>query len=220
MKKIIILSFLAFMTGITFPKAQDTDVKDPKAKAILDKVSAMTKSYTSLKAEFIYSMENKDEGISEKQEGTLLLKGDKYRLEIAGQEIICDGKTIWTFLKSEDEVQISEPENEEGSINPTNIFTIYESGFKYKFYKETSQAGIAIEQINLYPVNANDKSYHTVRLSIDKNKKQLISIRIFSKDGSEYTYKIKKLTTNLPVEDSHFTFKSSDYPDVEVIDMR
>ena len=59
-----------------------------------------------------------------------MLKGDKYKLEIAGQEIICNGNTLWTFIKDAEEVQVNEPEYEEGSINPANIFTVYENGFK------------------------------------------------------------------------------------------
>ena len=193
---------------------------DSKAKIILDEVSVKTKSYTSIKAEFTFSMENKADNISESQEGTLLLKGEKYRLEIAGQEIISDGKTVWTYLKDAGEVQINEPEYEEGAINPTNIFSIYEEGFKYRFFKEEIQDGRSVQLINLYPVNANEKSFHTIRLSIDKNKKQLITIEIFGKEGNTYTYEIKKFSTNLTVEDSHFRFKPSSHPDVEVIDLR
>jgi len=193
---------------------------DLKAKIILDEVSVKTKSYTSIKAEFILSMENKADNISESQEGTLLLKGEKYRLEIAGQEIISDGKTVWTYLKDVGEVQISESEYDEGAVNPTNIFTIYEEGFKYRFLKEEVQDGRSIQLINLYPINANEKSFHTIRLSIDKNKKQLIAIKIFGKEGNTYTYKIKKFATNLNVDDSHFIFNPSSHPDVEVIDLR
>lgn len=217
MKKTIVLFLTIVISGSIILRAQD---HDPKAKAILDGVSAKTKSYTSIKTEFTYSMENKADNISESQKGMLLLKGDKYRLEVAGQEIISDGKTVWTFLKDVGEVQISEMEYDEGAISPTNIFTIYEKGFKYQFYKEEVLNGKSVQLINLYPIEANEKSYHTIRLSIDKNKKQLIAIEIFGKEGNTYTYKIEKFTTNLNVEDSHFTFKPSDYPDVEVIDLR
>jgi len=210
--------FLLFFT--CYCLAQSEGDIDPKAKTILDEVSVKTKSYTSIKAEFTYSMENEADDISESQKGTLLLKGKKYRLEIAGQEIISDGKTVWTYLKDVGEVQISELEYDEGAVSPTNIFTIYEEGFKYQFYKEEVQDGRSVQLINLYPINANEKSYHTIRLSIDKNKKQLIAIEIFGKEGNTYTYKIKKFATNLTVEDSHFTFKPSDHPDVEIIDLR
>ena len=215
MKKTFIL-FLVSGFSIML-KAQD---QDPKAKAILDGVSAKTKSYTSIRAKFTYSMENKAENISESQKGELLVKGEKYRLEIAGQEIISDGKTVWTHLKDAGEVQISEPEYDEGAVSPANIFTIYEEGFKYKFFKEEAREGKKIQLINLYPVNVKEKPYHTIRLAIDQKEKQLISIIIFGKDGNIFTYKIKNLATDLPVKESDFTFKASDFPGVEVIDLR
>lgn len=193
---------------------------DPVAKGILDKLSNKTKQYSSIKTTFIYTMENNKENISESQKGVLLLKGEKHKLDISGQQIINNGTTLWTFIEDADEVQVSEPEYEEGTISPSNIFTIYESGFKYKFHKEETINGIVQQQINLYPENANEKAYHTIRLSIDKAKMQITSIRIFGKEGDDYIYTIEDFKTNLPVSDTDFQFDPAKYPDVEVIDLR
>ncbi|MFH1319102.1 MAG: outer membrane lipoprotein carrier protein LolA [Bacteroidota bacterium] len=224
MRKLLITFFIilhyTFCSLYSQLNAQTQGDIDPKAKAILDEVSARTKSYTSIKAEFIYTLENKVDNITDSQEGALLIKGDKYKLDISGQEIISDGKTRWTYLKDVQEVQISEQEDDEGTISPANIFTIYEKGFKYRFFKEETIDGKSVQLINLYPVDAKEKPYHTIQLTIDKNKKQLVTIKILSKDGNDYIYKINKFTTNLPVEESQFTFKPSDHPDVEVIDLR
>ena len=111
--------------------AQNAENNDPAAQKILDQLSKETKSYKSIKATFTYTLENKKENSKVARDGSLLLKGDKYKLEIAGQEIICNGNTLWTFIKDAEEVQVNEPEYEEGSINPANIFTVYENGFKY-----------------------------------------------------------------------------------------
>ena len=111
-------------------------------------------------------------------------------------------------------------EYEERHIKPTQSCNIYEKGFKYKLDKEQVHNGKSVQLIDLYPIDANEKAYHTIRLSIDKKKNQLIAIEIFGKEGNTYTYKNEKFTTNLNVEDSHFTFKPSDHPDVEVIDLR
>ena len=197
--------------------AQD---QDPVAKDILHKLSAKTKEYTSIKATFVYSMENKKENISESQKGVLLLKGEMYKLDISGQEIISNGSTLWTFIKDADEVQVSIPEYDEGTISPSNIFTIYESGFKYKFHKEETIDGVVQQQINLYPEDANEKSYHTIRLFVDKLKMEISSICIMGKEGDDYIYTIEEFKSNISVSDSDFTFDSSKYPDVEVIDLR
>ena len=67
--------------------AQNAENNDPAAQKILDQLSKETKSYKSIKATFTYTLENKKENSKVAQDGSLLLKGDKYKLEIAGQEI-------------------------------------------------------------------------------------------------------------------------------------
>ena len=193
---------------------------DPKAKSILDEVSKKTKTYNAMLVNFTYTMENKKENISDSQSGELLLSGEKYRLKIAGQIIYSDGKTMWTYIDEAQEVQINEQEESEGMISPTNIFTIYEKGFKYQFHKEEQVDGKTTQVINLYPDKPKEKSFHTIRLYVDKAKKQLFKVKIFGREGDDYLYKIDKLQLNPAVKDSDFSFDTAAHPKVEVIDLR
>ncbi|MDQ3192703.1 MAG: outer membrane lipoprotein carrier protein LolA [Bacteroidota bacterium] len=217
MKKLItvIVAFIAL--GAYNATAQD----DAKAKAILDELSAKTKSYSNIKATFSYNLSNPDAKIDETQEGTIHIKGSKYRLEIAGQEVISDGKTVWTYLKDANEVQINDMDaSSEEAVTPSNIFTMYEKGFKYKFEGEKTEGGKVIQTIILYPIDVKGKPYHQVKLQIDKNAKQIQSIKVLSKDGNHYTYTVKTFTPNTDITDAHFTFNAAKYPKVEVIDLR
>lgn len=218
-KNIILLAIATLFTTSIFAQSEgdSQEMKDPKAKAILDKLSAKNKTYTTISAEFDYNLKNAAEGIDETQSGKLITKGDKYKLNIAGQEIVCNGKTVWTYIEDADEVQInnvSNDEDEEGMFNPATIFTIYEKGFKYKFQNENDKT----QTINLYPENANEKSYHTVQLIIDKAKTQITSIIIKSKDGNTYSYILKSFKTNETLNDSYFNFDTSKAGDI--IDLR
>ncbi len=195
--------------------------QDPKAKSILDKLSQKTKGYSTIKAEFNYSMVNESEGIDETQPGSVAIKGSKFFLTMAGQEIYCNGTTVWTHLVDAEEVKISEyEEDDEDAINPKSIFTMYEKGFNYKFVKTFSEGGKSLHQIDLYPTNVDDVSYHTAKLFIDEAKMEIVKMTIYSKDGANYTYKIKSFIGNSSIADSKFQFNTSSHPDVEVIDLR
>ena len=89
MKKSLIIAF-SFLTISLFAQEQD-----PKAKAILDDASKISKTYKTTSANFILSKFNKDKKLVEKQDGKIQVKGQKFRLEIPGNLIVCDGKTIW-----------------------------------------------------------------------------------------------------------------------------
>lgn len=206
---ILLLAVLTSYTGM----AQE----DAKAKAILNKLSAKTKAYTTIKAEFQFAMVNKAEGTNESQTGKIQLKGDKYTLSISGQEVISDGKNIWTVLNDAEEVQINEiDEDDDESISPNKIFTMYESGFKSKFVKEENGSQI----INLYPKAAEEKSYHRIALYINKAKNEMKMIKVYGKDGTTTTYTIKTFLANSSIPDAKFTFDKTKYSKFEIIDLR
>src|SRR5437870_2340898 len=100
MKKSLIIAF-SFLTISLFAQEQD-----PKAKAILDDASKISKTYKTTSANFILSKFNKDKKLVEKQDGKIQVKGQKFRLEIPGNLIVCDGKTIWNHNKDANEVTI------------------------------------------------------------------------------------------------------------------
>ncbi|MDD5571615.1 MAG: outer membrane lipoprotein carrier protein LolA [Bacteroidales bacterium] len=215
MKKIfLIITFAAF--GFITTKAQPQ--VDIKAKAILDGVSAKTKTYTSMSIDFTYSIENKAQKIKESQQGTLIIKGTKYCLEIAKQKVFSDGKTVWTYLKDSKEMQINNPSNDDEAINPQSIFTLWEKGYRYKLIKEEIQGGVSVQIIDLIPIKG--KSYFKVRIIIDKLKKQISKAIVYDKNGNIYTYKVNKFNTNVNANDASFTFNKANYPGVEVIDLR
>lgn len=206
---IVLTTFFAFNIS-----AQE----DAQAKGILDKLSKKTKAYTSIKAVFQYTIINKKEGVNEIQEGSILLKGNKYVLSIKGQDVISDGKTVWTYIKESEEVHINSisADENDGTFSPNKLFTLYETGFKYKFVEEKNN----IYNINLYPKDAAAKSFHRIALFIDKLKDQINEVKVYGKDGGEMTYKIKSFTTNTVIADSQFTFDKTKHPKVEIIDLR
>ena len=64
------------------------------------------------------------------------------------------------------------------------------------------------------------KSYYKIRLNIDKTAQQILSTLVYDKNGSTYTYKVNKFTTNIAIFDTIFTFNKANYPSVEENDMR
>lgn len=192
-----------------------TAQSDKKAENILNSVTSKTKSYKTISISFTYTMENTKKKIKDSYSGTLLSKGDKYKLNISKQEVICDGKTVWTFLKDANEVQISEIEPNDDSFTPTKLLTNYTKDYKSKFIEEKGN----IQIIELYPIKKG-RSFIKVQLTIDKTKLQVMKFVIFDKNGSTFTYAITKFTPDLTIADKEFVFNKADHPGVEVNDMR
>jgi outer membrane lipoprotein-sorting protein len=225
--KILVVSFACCLLPTAYCFAQQPkEVVDAKAKGILDEVAAKTKTYTSIKAEFVNVAEkqvtNTESKVTETQSGTLQLKGEKFKLEIKGQVIFCDSKTQWTYIKESNEVQINNAPDPKATDNPTpvNIFTLYEKGYKFKYEKEDVVNGAKVDIIDLFPLNPDKKPYHTIKLTIDKVKKQIISVKILNKNGTSNTITVKNFVTNSEMPDALFIFNKADYKGVEVVDLR
>jgi len=192
--------------------------QNKKADDIINKVSEKANSFESFKVNFTFEIDGPDMDGKESDKGILLVKGEKYILDIAGQKVICDGETIWTYLQDAAEVQINEVEEEDGAITPSNIFTFYSENYKSRFIKEDVSDGKTIQIIELKP--SIDRNYSKVDLFVDKSDNMLTRVMIFDKNGGTINYIIDEFQSNIPVEDSEFNFNAADYPGVDVIDMR
>lgn len=191
--------------------------KDTQALAILDAMSEKYQKIPAFSANFSYIMENESEGIDEKFEGKITVKSNMYKLEMSGQEIINDGSTIWTYLKDDNEVTISEYDDSEEEITLSNIFSIYKSGYKYLFL-ETKDNG-KLDVVDLVP-DDKDKTFYKIRMEIQNADNELKNFRIFDKSGSRYLYKINQFAVNNTIKDSDFKFDEKKHPNVEIVDFR
>lgn len=212
-KNIFCLSIFIAVFTTAFSQA------DPKADEILKSVSAKYKSYKSLTATFKLVIDNEKEKTKENQTGSITIKENKYRLVMDNQEVISDGKTIWTYLKEENEVQVNDANTKKDALTPSSLFTIYENGFRSKFMGEKTEAAKTMEQIELIPEDPK-KPYFKVQLSINKADKYVMSAKVMNKNGINFSYAVDKFTPDAPVEESLFTFDKAKHPGVEVVDLR
>jgi outer membrane lipoprotein-sorting protein len=225
MKKLSLFSILLLITTYKFAQ------KDAAAKAILTKVSEKYRLYDAVKTDFDFTLDNQQAKIKETRNGSLIArsKTNKFKVTIyaAGpsskadveQEMISDGKTQWTYLKKDNEVQINNADNSGEGLNPAQVFTIYEHGYKYIYNGKTKVGGKVYEEIDLTPEDIK-KSFFKVRLLIDKVKNQIYSALIFDKNGNRYTYTLRSFVPNPQVPDNTFTFDPKAHKGVEVVDLR
>jgi outer membrane lipoprotein-sorting protein len=163
-------------------------------------------------------MDNASAKVHESETGVLLVKGDQYRLDIAGQRVISDSRTSWTYISDANEVQINTVEDDENALTPKKLLSSYGEDYKSKLVNEITKDGRAQYVIELKPTT--QKSFTAVELNIDKELYRILRIAIQDNSGNTFTYLVNKFETNAPVKDTDFIFNAKDYPGVEVIDMR
>jgi outer membrane lipoprotein-sorting protein len=218
MKKILtLLSIFSLVIANPFNSVSET--QDNKSNEILNKLSKTYKTYKSVKASFTVTIYNKKSNTKVRQTGQLYQKGKKFRVNMSGQEIYCDGKTIWTYIDGANEVQVSKFDAKSMDINPSEIFTIYEKGFVHKYGGQKVVGTKTLDIVELIPTDKS-KGYFKVKLGIDKLANKVKEMVVYSKNGLETTYAINELDANVPINDSYFKFNTKDKPGVIVIDLR
>ena len=215
MRKYLIILLFAFAINAN---AQSPEVL--KAKDILDKIAVKTKGYSTIRAEFSFTIENLQANIKEANTGKITIKGNKYKVELMDTETYFDETTLWTYMPDANEVNISDPSMmEDDMLDPASVFTIYEKDFKYIHAGEETINGKKVDIVDLFP-DKRDRPFSRIKLYIYKDNLQFAKITQIGKDGSNYIIDIKKMETNISVEDSYFRFDASKHPGIEVIDLR
>jgi outer membrane lipoprotein carrier protein len=216
MKKIYLFLFLIDCSFISM--AQNNT--DAAAKAILDGVSAKFKTFTTVQATFSYKVENGSGKVLSGKTGSIKMKGTKYRVSFSGQEMFCNGTTVWNYDKAANEVTISKLDASSGMITPQKLFTnFYDKDFLYKLNGEKKAGAKTLQEIEMTPIDKS-KPFHKVYVQVDKAAKTIYSTKVLENAGNKYTYTISTMSTNKPLADAIFVFDKSKYPGVEEVDLR
>ena len=193
---------------------------DPAAKQILDAVSAKFKTFSSVQAAFAYKVENGAGKALSTKTGTVWMKGNKYRVSFGGQDIFSDGKTVWNYDKSSNEVTINNVDASGTTLTPQKLFTnFYDKDFLYMLNGEKKVNGKTLQEIEMTPTDKS-KAFHKVYLQVDKSAKTIYSTKVLENGGNRYTYTVSSMKTNTALADNQFMFDKSKYPGVEVVDLR
>jgi outer membrane lipoprotein-sorting protein len=218
--KLLLSGFLILCCSIVFSQNNSLGTSDPQAKTILDNVSAKFKTYKTVIADFTLSITNATGKVEGVKKGVVYIKGSKYRVNISGQEIYSDGNNIWTYDKSANEVQITKFDPSANTITPQKMFTnFYDKDFLYKLNGESKQGKRTIQEIELTPVDKS-KTFFKVLVDIDKATKNIVSTKVFEKNGNRYIYSVTAMKTNTPIDESLFVYDPKKHPNVEVVDLR
>ncbi len=211
MKKILALVVMFITISVVAQSDKD-------AENLLEKVINHTSSYKNFKADLSYTMVNIEMDIDEKKTGVIFVEGDAYRIEMEGQIIISDGKTIWTYLQDSEEVMVSDVDDSEESISPTQILTKYNDNYKAKFGTDKKYKNSNLKEICLKPIDKNN--FEKMSVIVNANKLSLETFSVYDVNGNVFTYHIINLESDIDLPPDTFTFDYTKHPDVDVIDMR
>lgn len=187
-------------------------VSAQSAEEFLNSVIEKNKSYEDISIIFNYRYGTKEE-VSNKMKGYAYMKGEAYLLKIDGQEMISDGSTLWTYLIDEQEVMISDVNEDNNS--PLAIINSFSKNVNVSF-EHCSDADLT----HLLITEKEATTFKSISLYVKNKDLKIHEIDINNLDDSYLIYSIESFHTNQNLPDSMFFFDEKIHPNVEVIDMR
>lgn len=219
------LIVLGMLLGVT-AFAQTNAAEDPEATALLQKVSAKYKAYKNIAAEFKLIIQHPkpkptddERKYTDTLKGKVLLEQAKFNISIKDQQIISDGKNIWTYAPADREVQVNTYEETDDIFSPSKIFSLYKEGYMYQIKEKKTVNGKACTVIEMSPVGKK-VSYFKIDVTIEDATLQVTESKIYEKNGTRYVYKLTKQTPNTTTTADSFTFDVKKYPGVKLVDLR
>ena len=183
------------------------------AEALVRVLVDQMKSHKNVEMAFSYQISPDGNNYSDAQDGHAWLQGNAYKIEMAEQQSISDGTTIWTYLVDDEEVMVSDATEGEDNT-PLKLLTSLDKNYVATLTNIDAQGNATIEL-------ANPKGqYKRVTLKMNTKKAELKSADIYLEDGTKVAVTVKEMKYDQNLDDIFFTFDTKKYPKVDVIDMR
>ena len=182
------------------------------AEALVRLMVNQMKSHKNVELDYKYQVST--EGLStEAQQGKAWLQGEAYKVEMVEQQMISDGKTIWTYLVDDEEVMVSNASEGEDNT-PLKLLTSLDENYAATLTGMDAKGNATIEL-------ANPKGqYRRITLRANPNKLAISSMDVYMEDGTKLIVTVDEMKFDQELDDKFFTFDTKKHPNVDVIDMR
>lgn len=185
-----------------------------EAEALLDKVIDQLQHAAGVTATFTL---RGDDSNALHMEGELKMKGKKFYLNTQDMTTWYDGKTMWSYAKNINEVNITEPSTQElMSINPYYSLSHYKRFFGVS---ELKPARSGERQISLIPTDRNNPLSRII-ITIATATLSPISFEITDQNKNTTHISITDYNTKASLPAQTFIFTADKYPQTDIIDLR
>lgn len=176
------------------------------AKQVLDKTAGIISNKSGVTASFNISSQQYG-----KTSGTISIKGRKFHADTKEAKVWFDGKTQWTYVKQNDEVNVNTPTAADlQAINPYNFIYMYKQGYTATMTKNGHNFVVTLK--------AKGKSIQEMVITI--SQKSYVPSQIRMLQNKQWTTIHVNGFKQANLAESTFRFNPKQYPNAEIIDLR
>ena len=149
--------------------------------------------------------------------GTLLLRGDHYRVETDIQTFVTNGETTWVYDASQNQVLVNDYINDEATFSLSDFLHNFDSEFEVR---ETSTRYVDGEQFEIIQMASllDEAFFREVTLTVRKDDYLITRLIVVDVNSASLDFSLDDIEINPIIEGDPFIFIPPG--DAEIIDLR
>lgn len=204
---------LLLTVGVIPPAAGQSDA------LTLSEVQAAYDALDGLQASFTQVITSDFSSDSTRIKGSVLLSGNKYRVQTPNQTVITDGATTWIYTPADSQVVVNSADQENGAVTPETFLTT--STDRYEVQSTTPATRLNAPHVRLSIAATSDAArFSEVTLWVRQSDRVVTRMRATDRNGSTLDLRLHDLTVNPDTIRSGSPFTFSPPTGVDIVDLR
>ena len=186
-----------------------------------DVLKRLEKKYNSIHDVKVSFQQHVHFGVTEAEQsfsGTLAMKkGNQYRIELEDQTIVTDGKSVWSYVRNNNQVIIDKYREDPNSFSPDKVLVNVPAHFIATLL---GKERLGHEETTILKLNPKDprSNIQWMKIWVDNDESLMRQVQVLDVSDNLTTYIIDRIAMNTGIEESQFHFEPPQA--VEIIDLR
>lgn len=209
------LNRLFFALLITFASASVSVAQS--GDALLERMRSTYENLSALRASFTQQTQSDFLDSDDIYTGTIVLSGDRYRVETPGHTFVSDGETVWVYNEADAQVLLNNHEDDETSFSISRFF--FEADDTYTVQNSAREVldGEVYYQMTLTPKDP-ESFFSEVRMWLRDRDNLVTRLQVSDLNETTMLFDLDDLELNPSLPTNTFTFEPPE--GVEVVDLR
>ncbi|MEZ4701405.1 MAG: outer membrane lipoprotein carrier protein LolA [Rhodothermales bacterium] len=189
----------------------------PAVTDILDRLQARYDEATTLQADFSQHLTTPDGEHLPGVSGSLLLRGNQYRVDTDAQTFVTDGQTTWIYNRYENQILVNDYVEDPSTFSLSDFLYAFDENYEVLETSEGYLDGIKHEILALRP-RSDESFFREVTLWVRDTDSAITRLRVIDVNEAELEFSLEHLVFNPPLNGNPFDFAPP--ADAELIDLR
>jgi outer membrane lipoprotein carrier protein len=155
---------------------------------------------------------------STRVEGSVLLSGNRYRVNTPDQTVVSDGTTTWIYTPADNQVVVNDADTE-GAVTPETFLTASADRYEVESSTSASRRGTPHVRLTLVATDSSSR-FAEATLWVRRADQVVTRMRARDRNGSTLDLRLRDLVVNPEALHSETPFRFTAPSGVEVVDLR